>query len=273
MADTKVIGLRLLAHDGEARPISLVRDGEHVADQEISADGVAIFPDQPSGTLRYELWLPQNVPAKIMGVLVDDLDAVTAAVPLPRRWITYGSSITHGKQASAPALTWPALVALKHHVDLTCLGFGGQCHLDPLVARVIGSQPADAISIKVGINIQGNGSLNVRTFRPNVIAFARLIREVHPDVPLALISPIYTPVRKTLLNRADLNLTIMRDHIATACDILQAHGDTQIRYLDGLALLGSEDRDRLPDFLHPDTVGYGLMAERFSAQLGDFLFR
>ncbi len=272
MADTRVIGLRLLAHDREARPISLVRDGVHVADAEISPDGIALFSNQPAGTHRYELWLPQNVSAKITGVLVDDVHAVTASIPLPRRWITYGSSITHCKQASAPALTWPALVALKHNVDLTCLGYGGQCHLDPLVARVIGSQPADAISIKVGINIQGNGSLNQRTFRPNLIAFVRLIREAHPNVPLAVISPIFAPVRETMLNRVDLNLTIMREHIAAACEILQAHGDTNLRYLDGHALLGPDDLLRLPDFLHPDTVGYGLMAERFSAQLGDFLF-
>jgi len=264
--------MRFLAHDGQARPISLVRHGEHVADQGIPPDGVVIFPDQPAGSHRYEVWLPQNAPAKIIGVLVDDPQAVTAPVALRRRWITYGSSITHCKEASAPALTWPARVALRHQVDHTCLGYGGQCHLDPLVARVIGSQPADAISFKVGINIQGNGSLNLRTFRPSLIAFVRLIREAHPDVPLAVISPIFAPVRENALNHVDLNLTIMREHNAAACDILQAHGDTHLRYLDSHALLGPEDRDRLPDFLHPDTVGYGMMAERFSTHLGEFLF-
>jgi hypothetical protein len=52
--------------------------------------------------------------------------------------------------------------------DLTCLGYGGQRHLDPLIACTIRDRYADLISMCVGINIYGQGSLNVRTFLPAV---------------------------------------------------------------------------------------------------------
>ena len=33
--------------------------------------------------------------------------------------------------------------ARTHNLDLTCLGYGGQCHLDPIVASMIRDLPAD----------------------------------------------------------------------------------------------------------------------------------
>ena len=57
-----------------------------------------------------------------------------AADALPR-WITYGSSITHCRTAASPAATWPALVARARGLKLTALGFRGQAHADPMIAR------------------------------------------------------------------------------------------------------------------------------------------
>ena len=191
----------------------------------------------------------------------------------PRRaWLHDGSSISQCGEADLPTHTWPGRVARMHGVDLTSWGFGGQCHLDPLVARVMDAQRTDAISIKVGINIYGQASLGPRTFRSNAIAFVRLLREAHPTVPLAVISPIFSPVREATLNRAGLTLQMMRTDLASAVEALRTHGDQQVHYLDGLDLFGSADRECLPDFLHPDTEGYRRIAERFSARLGGILF-
>lgn len=272
LTETTAIGLEVVDPSSDARPIALLRDGVHIADRRMDAQGHVHFTGQPDGRHRYELWLPQNTPIRVAALMVDAGATVEVAPVIGKRWITYGSSISQCNAADSPARTWPARVAQTQGVHLTCLGYSGQCHLDPLVARIIGRLPADAISLKVGINIQGGSTLGIRTYQSNLIAFVRLVREAHPDIPLAIISPIFAAVRETMLNKVDLNLTIMREQVAQAVDILRAHGDANLHLLNGHDLLSPDDRDRLPDFLHPDTQGYGLMAERFAAKLGGVLF-
>jgi lysophospholipase L1-like esterase len=271
ITDAATVVLRIAQPDAGARPLAVMADGQHLGDLAIPPDGrVAIAA--PGGRRRYEIWLPQNAPFRLAAVEIDEGAQLESAPRRGLRWITYGSSISHCNEPASPVLTWPARVALGRGLDLTSLGLSGQCHLDPLVARVIGRLGADAISIKAGVNIWGNGSLNLRTYRWNLIAFVRLVREAHPTVPLALISPIFAPLRETTENKAGMTHGLMRREMAEAVATLRAGGDANLHHLDGLELLGPADVDRLPDQVHPDTAGYGLMAERFLAKLGPVLF-
>ena len=123
--------------------------------------------------------------------------------------------------------------------------------------------PADFISMKVGINIQGNGSLNLRTFRPAIIGFIEIVREKHPDTPLAVVSPIYSPPREETLNAVGFSLQGMRQEVAAAVTAIQAHGDSNVHYVDGLKLFGPEYAHLLPDQLHPDSEGYKILGQNF----------
>ena len=169
----------------------------------------------PAGRRVLELWLPPSSPLVISELLVDG----TFARPIPDRrplWVTWGSSLTHCVRAGSAARIWPATVARRHDLNLQNLGFGGQCHLDPMVARVIRDLPADFISLKVGVNIMGQGSLSPRTFKGAVIGFVQIIREKHDDIPIALISPIISPARETADNAVGLSLVKMRAEVADA---------------------------------------------------------
>ena len=106
----------------------------------------------PTGSKVIELWLPHGAPISIRELQIDD-GCVARLVPDDRKkWVTYGSSLTHCVRAHSPARTWPAIVARRYGLNLTCLGFGGQCHLDPMVGMIIRDMPADLISLKLGIN-------------------------------------------------------------------------------------------------------------------------
>ena len=131
------------------------------------------------------------------------------------KWTTYGSSITHCVRAHSPALTWPAVVARKHALNLTALGYGGQCHVDPMIAIMIRDIPADLITLKLGINVQGAGSLNPRTFKSAVIGMIKIIREKQPKTPIGIISPIISPPRENLKNNG-LSLCDMRSELQDA---------------------------------------------------------
>ncbi|MEM1013679.1 MAG: SGNH/GDSL hydrolase family protein [Planctomycetota bacterium] len=268
-------GVRL-AFDTDAQTLQLraelADNGSLLPDVCVGDEVVAMPPGETvalpgSGMRHVEVWLPQSGTATVHGVELPT-DATLARPEDDARpiWLTYGSSITHCAQAKSPTRTWPARAARQAGLDLTCLGFGGQCHLDPMVARVIRDQPADYISICCGINIHGAGSMNSRSFPAAVIGTIEIIREGHPDTPLCLISPIYSPPREEVAT-TDLTLVSMRAGIREIVDLLRERGDERLFYVDGLDIFGPdsvpEDADMktlMPDDLHPEDVAQPILA-------------
>jgi lysophospholipase L1-like esterase len=53
----------------------------------------------------------------------------------------------------------------------------------------------------------------------------------------------------------------MREQVVMAVEKLRASGDENIHYIDGLNILSSDSEHLLPDDLHPDNEGYGVMAK------------
>ncbi len=247
----------------EASPIDLCCDGEFFGSVELADRDYFRFDGLPPGDKRIELWLPQFGEFRLHALELSDGASVFPFEDPRPRWITYGSSITQCRAAASPTQTWPAIVARARGLNLTCLGYGGQCHLDPMIARMIRDQPADFLSMCVGINIQGAASMNVRTFRPAIIGFVQIIRERHPDTPFVVMSPIYSPPRERIPNAVGFDLCTMRAEVAAAVEALRAHGDRHVYYVDGLTVFGPEYAHLLPDELHPDAEGYRVLGRNF----------
>ena len=161
----------------------------------------------PAGTVRFdelgdamksvELWLPQSAASELRALRVPDGARVEAPEHRQRRWVHYGSSISHCVEAHGPTDVWPAVAARLGDVELLQLAFAGQCQLDQFVARTIGQQSVDLISLKVGINVVNANSLTERTFPSALHGFLDTVREHHPDVPLLVASPIVCPMVET----------------------------------------------------------------------------
>lgn len=134
--DTRAVELRF-APCTEPVTVDCVVEDELIARETAApgADGLTfggLPPGEPAdGRRRVELYLSQTVPMRLLGCAVDDGASATPLPPDRPRWITYGSSITHCMGSPGPAETWPAIVARRNRYDLTCLGFGGNCHLEP----------------------------------------------------------------------------------------------------------------------------------------------
>ena len=240
------------------------------------------FEDLGSHSKFVEIWLPHNAFVTLQAIHLDG-EIETDLQDKRPQWIHYGSSISHCMEASSPSQTWPAVAARATGLSLTSFGFGGQCHLDPFVARTIAKLQADLISIKVGINIINMDSMKERVFVPLLHGFLDTIREQQPMTPICLISPIFCPSAEehpgpTIPNsdgkfetlpgleqfrQGSMSLQRVREILADVVRLRSA-ADANLDYLDGLKLFSASDEHLLPDHLHPNNEGYARMGNRFS---------
>jgi hypothetical protein len=231
-----------------------------------------------------EVWLPHAAVLEVQGARVDEGTSLEPADLGRPRWVHHGSSISHCLEAERPTETWPAIAARLAALDLMSIGLGGQCMLDQHVARTMRDEPADLLSLKVGINVVNADSMRERTFRPALHGFLDTVRDGHPETPLLVVTPIICPPaedhpgptvlrtdgrvgvvpRSEELSTGSLTLRRVRELVTEVVTSRQV-GDPHLHLLDGLQLFGEADLAMLPDALHPDAAGYRLMGERFHA--------
>ena len=248
---------------------------------------IAWFRGLPAGPKKLLVWLPHNAYVEMRNLHIDTDSSVIRFNDSRPRWVHYGSSISHCMEAEMPAETWPAVASRQLQFSLTNLGFGGQCHLDPFVARTIRDLDVEVISLKVGINIVNMDSLRERVFSPMFHGFLDTIREVHKTTPLILCSPIYCPSAEAKpgptipnshgkfetieglepLRQGCLTLQRIRTLIEEIVEVRKKEGDPNLHYINGLELFGSADSDDLPDDLHPNPTGYVRIGERFATKV------
>jgi hypothetical protein len=261
-SDTRQLSGITLPYE-ETRNIDLYVDGALFGTAHFTDKSTFTFHDIPAGEKLLELWLPHRRDFALHKLEIDDNATLSSYADNRPKWMTYGSSITHCGEAASPSFTWPGVVARGRDLNLTCLGYGGQCHLDIQIGRMMRDLPADYISICAGINIYGSGTLNARSFASTLIGFVQLLREKHVETPLALISPIYSFDRETTPNATGWTLQNYRDAVAEAAQTLQDYGDKKIIYINGLDLFNEDLGYLMPDQLHPNAKGYVAMGENF----------
>jgi hypothetical protein len=247
--------------------IDVFVDGERTHRLTVAAEPAVVSASLPAGLKTLQIWLPHSARTTIGALRLTDTTVVEAVEAGTTRWITYGSSITQCNAADGPSETWPALVARANGWDLTALGFGGQCHLDGVVARTIRDRDADVISLCLGINIYGSSSFGPRSLSSAVSGFIETVREGHPSTPIAVMTPIVSPSREETENAVGFTLSAVRSAVADAVRTLQDLGDGNLHLIDGLSTMSADDAELLGDGLHPTGEGYALMAERLAPQL------
>jgi len=249
------------------------------------------FDGLKPGRKSVALWLPHNESTELVALRADAPVTPTPPAPGERTWLHYGSSISQGSNALEPTGTWAAVAALSAGVELTNLGFGGGAMLDGFVARAMRDARADAISLKVGINIVNSDAMRLRAFTPAVHAFLDTIRDGHPDTPILVVSPLYCEIheetpgpgafdtaalaegRVGFIATGDLadvpagrlNLRVIRA-VLERIVAERSESDPHLAYLNGLTLFGEDDAlaHPLPDRLHLGPAAHRIVGERFA---------
>lgn len=248
------------------------------------------FENLPGIETEYELWMPYTDAVEILALRADSPISPPAAAGRVR-WVHHGSSISHGYRADTTTGTWPVVAALQSGVHLTSLAFSGSAMLDPFTARTMRDQPADLLSLKVGINLVNGDVMRMRAFRPAVDGFLDTLREGHPTTPIVVVSPIFCePVEQAAgptiqdparaeewsiaggteaeVSLGKLSLAAIRGALADIVERRSTH-DPHLHYLDGLELYGPADATQLPlpDNLHPGPDVQRLIGDRFAQRV------
>lgn len=239
------------------------------------------------GEREVTIWLPHNGATVIYGMSSDAPVRAAEASDRPR-WIHHGSSISHSIEAESPLGPWPQQVARALDLELTNLAIAGNAQLDPFVARTIAGQPADIVTLKLGVNTINVDSMRRRAFVPALHGFLDLVRAGHPGTPIVVLTPIISPAIETVpgptrkladgryhgtprdivAGDGTLTLGIARELVRDAVEA-RSQSDPFLWGSDGLQLFGPADTHLLWDGLHPNQAGYDLIASRFVGSARD----
>ena len=139
--------------------------------------------------------------------------------------------------------------------------------LETLTARMLSNQPADIITLKLGINVQGSSGLNMRTYQPAVIGLIETIREEHPHTPIGVITSIISPPREDGKNMVEMSLKDYRTQTEEAVKRIRMYGDDKLELFNGLDVFGEGEVVYLPDDLHPNGDGYEVLGNNIADQV------
>jgi len=222
---------------------------------------IVLLWDSIDSTMRdMEIWLPYGESVDFLGLTVNETAQVLPAPQKAKpRYLAYGDSITHGFRATDVAATYPTLVAQARDWELINLGFGSrQATADD--GRIIGSVPADIITILIGFNDHyGNKPLD--RYRADVTGIVQSIRAAQPKTPIFLITPLWStePFPTTLGLHLEDYRQVLREITADA-------KDSNLHIIEGGDLIPSDARF-FTDGVHPNDDGFRSLTEKLAPRL------
>ncbi|WP_151734095.1 SGNH/GDSL hydrolase family protein [Paenibacillus tengchongensis] len=184
------------------------------------------------------------------------------APPLPgqvpkRRYLAYGSSITHGGSASVHSAAYASQLARKLGLDLINLGMAGSAQMDAAMAEYIaGRNDWDIATLEMGVNVTG---WPLDRFRAATEAFVSRIADAHPDqwIFCTDIFRNYNDYKAESINDG------FRD---TVREVVQRLNRPKLIYLNGYDLL-TTGSGLSSDGLHPSDSGFAEIAEQLHRRI------
>ena len=179
------------------------------------------------------------------------------------RYLTYGSSITHGNSSIGATGMWARRVAQRLGVDFINLGFGGGAHCEAVLADYIAARDDwDFATLELGINMVT--WLDLDAFAARVDDFIRTIAEAHHETWIFCIDmfPFFMDF--------DPASTINHAYRAVVQETVARLDLPKLVHIDGRELLRNP-AGLSADLLHPAPAGMEEIALNLAERMRAFL--
>jgi lysophospholipase L1-like esterase len=223
---------------------------------------IIIIEDLPRQFRDIELYLPYRHEIRVGAVGIDAHAQLRkpASYSKDLPFVLYGSSVAQGASAARAGMAYPSILGRMLNLDFVNLGFGGAGKAEPEVVELVASIGASCFLFDLG---KSYGRQDASAYT----AMLETVRARHAEIPLVCITPVFSTRETFEPDYEELSLhtrEITRQAVAERTET----GDPNIILIEGTDLLGSEDTDGFSgDGVHPNDLGFNLMAERLEKRL------
>ncbi|RTE10509.1 hypothetical protein EJQ19_06965 [Paenibacillus whitsoniae] len=183
-----------------------------------------------------------------------------------KKVLLYGTSITHGACASRPGMAYPNQLSRAFPLEFVSLGFSGNAQGEPELAHLISQISDPALLV---LDYEGN-TPSTEHLAESLPTFIRIYRNVHPQVPILVISQIRF-AREAFDEELRLRREARKELQRGIVECLRQEGDAHLHFCDGAELLGEDYQECTADGIHPSDLGYKHMADRLRPVLAKLL--
>lgn len=175
-----------------------------------------------------------------------------------KRVIFYGTSITQGACASRPGMSYTNILNRRFNFEFINLGFSGSGRGEQGVALTIREIERPACFV-----LDYEANVSYKEYKETLLPFIQTYREVHPDVPIVIVSRIPFVQDKEIGEYEDYQNR--REYSKSTVEKLKQQGDKNISFIDGSILLGEYWHECTVDGIHPNDLGFMEMANRMES--------
>ena len=236
----------------------------------------------PANAAEYSVILIKDIPAAGMREYLLDFPLYSnvallevgltpgAKLAAPTPWssdkkvVVYGTSITQGGCASRPGMCMANMLSRRWNMEVVNLGFSGSGKGEPEVMELVASVPDPALFV---LDYVVNAGL--KGFRETLPGAVDIIRRRHPQVPVALLTPmhlcreLWNPKRAAEFREI---CAVMRDE----AELRRNAGDKNVHYIDGT--VDTPDwYEFMVDGVHLTDLGFYMQTQKVAPQLEKLL--
>ncbi|MDY3845975.1 MAG: SGNH/GDSL hydrolase family protein [Eubacteriales bacterium] len=234
----------------------------HIGSDEKGIGEFAGTVDLGEGIKRVCIYFPQLVSATLKELELDD-GSLLEPIPMSRKMLLFGDSITQGYDALYPSHTYATGLAGLLNADARNKGIGGEVFQPALALKADSDFEPDIITVAYGTNDFTRRSSDV--LREKAYAFYRNISETYPTAKIFAISPIWRG-DKSRVKKCEKPFEWVSECIEGIARQFQ-----NVIFIDGINLVPHDPACYSPDGLHPNDIGFATYTERLYASVKPYL--
>jgi len=170
--------------------------------------------------------------------------------------IVYGSSIVHGVGSTRTGLSYPNILCRRLNRNVVNLGFSGNAKGEDAIVNYMAGLDMEVFVCDYDHNAR-NAEYLAATHRP----LYEKIRAKQPDLPFIMITRPNGATNPSQIHER-------RDVVIDTYRYARSLGDKNVYYIDGWSFfLGRYENDCTVDGVHPNDLGYALMADGIEAAI------